>query len=469
MKEKTLPLLSEEFKDTDFGDVRLTRRLMAMVEEAEANPSGSIPERSGTEASTEAVYRFFSNERVTPESILQPHIENTLKRAASVDDVLAIHDTTEFEFGGEKGRKDLGMLNYEARNGFYGHFSFCISRDGDPLGTVGLYAWSRPEKRKGKRSQYDPDRESLRWFDSCCDAEEKLAGKSSAIHVMDREGDCYELFSQLLEHNMRFTIRLSHNRRAKPGREATDEKLFQALANAPMYFSREVPLSARGKKKRSGKLKKHPQRKARLSQLEVRAQQLEIFQGNGGVAHCPESLNLNFVEVREVNPPDGEEPVVWRLVTTEPIEDEATVEAVVDIYLRRWTIEEFFKTLKTGCGYQKKQLESARTLLIELFIECAVAWRLLKLRWVANHNPDMPASAVLSDTEIAVLRAFAKKKKQKLPASPTARDVLYAVAGMGGHLKNNGPPGWLILRKGFEKLYNLEEGWMLLMEIHPKM
>lgn len=66
---------------------------------------------------------------------------------------------------------------------------------------------------------------------------------------------------------------------------------------------------------------------------------------------------------------DGEEPVMWRLVTTESVETELAVAAVVDTYLCRWIIEEFFKALKAGCRYQEKQLESAQTLLIELFIE----------------------------------------------------------------------------------------------------
>ncbi len=45
-------------------------------------------------------------------------------------------------------------------------------------------------------------------------------------------------------------------------------------------------------------------------------------------------------------------------------------------------IEEFFKALKTGCRHQQQQLESARTLLIALAIETAIAWHMLLLRWL---------------------------------------------------------------------------------------
>ena len=57
------------------------------------------------------------------------------------------------------------------------------------------------------------------------------------------------------------------------------------------------------------------------------------------------SLTLQVVEVREVDPPAAEAPVVWRLVTTEPIDTEAQVAAVVDAYCQRWLIEEFFKAV----------------------------------------------------------------------------------------------------------------------------
>lgn len=91
-------------------------------------------------------------------------------------------------------------------------------------------------------------------------------------------------------------------------------------------------------------------------------------------AHLPASLSLQVVEVREIDPPDGEMPVVWRLVTTEPVDTEEQVAAVVDSYRQRWLIEEFFKVVKTGCRFQRLQLESLRALLIELAIETAVAW-----------------------------------------------------------------------------------------------
>ena len=41
-----------------------------------------------------------------------------------------------------------------------------------------------------------------------------------------------------------------------------------------------------------------------------------------------------------------------------------------------------------------------------------------------------------------------------------ARWVYLALAALGGHLRNNGPPGWIVLGRAYEKLLVLERGWL---------
>jgi hypothetical protein len=36
---------------------------------------------------------------------------------------------------------------------------------------------------------------------------------------------------------------------------------------------------------------------------------------------------------------------------------------------------------------------------------------------------------------------------------------MMAIAGLGGHLKSNGDPGWLVLGRGMHDLLLLELGW----------
>ena len=64
-------------------------------------------------------------------------------------------------------------------------------------------------------------------------------------------------------------------------------------------------------------------------------------------------VSCNVVEVREVNPPESCEPVVWMLVTTLPIDTEENIREVIDTYKKRWLIELYFRVLKSGMGIEK--------------------------------------------------------------------------------------------------------------------
>ncbi len=380
--------------------------------------------------------------------------------------MLVVHDTTEFSFGGEA-RRGLGWLGGSNRPGFYAHMSLCTGMDGQPLGLLGLYAWSRTGERKGKRSQqecqYDEDRESLRWPEAVHRCEELLAGAATAVHVMDREGDCFEWLADMVAHDYRFVVRLAHNRRLDPRRDAVGvPKLHDALRAAPVLLEREVPLTRRhhADHDQRAKKEKHPERDARFASLEVRAMRGEISMGKGAALHLNEALSLGFLEVSEPNPPPDQPPVLWRLATSEPIETAAQVAAVVDAYRQRWQIEEFFKALKTGCRYENLQLESGIALLVALPIYAAVAWRLLRMRWLDRNAPEMPANRLLTTPQLALLVAMRKRTSKPLPDAPNAHDVLLAIARLGGHLPQNGPPGWLVLGRGMDKLLEMEAGWV---------
>jgi hypothetical protein len=157
-----------------------------------------------------------------------------------------------------------------------------------------------------------------------------------------------------------------------------------------------------------------------------------------------------------MDPPAGETPVEWILLTNLPLETAADVEFAVDCYRARWLIEEFFKALKTGCQYEKRQLESSHSLLNALAVLAPVAWRLLLLRYLSRHVPDAPAQTALTPTQIDLLRAVSKKP---LPRHATVRDALLAVAKLGGHLTSNGDPGWIVLGRGFHDLLIMELAW----------
>ena len=179
-----------------------------------------------------------------------------------------------------------------------------------------------------------------------------------------------------------------------------------------------------------------------------------------------EKLFINLVHVYEIKPPKGEIPIDWKLITTEPINTEEDVLNIVDDYRARWLIEEYYKALKTGCNYEKAQLETKKTLLTLLAIQIPIAWQLLVLRSISRQSVNAPAELLLTKKQIEVLRLFASIRKP-LSARPNAKEIAYAIAGLGGHITNNGPPGWLVLSRGLQQFINNFAVWTAAME-HAK-
>jgi hypothetical protein len=169
-------------------------------------------------------------------------------------------------------------------------------------------------------------------------------------------------------------------------------------------------------------------------------------------------LRVNLVRVHEVEVPSGEEPVEWWLITSEPIATCSDVESIVDIYRHRWKIEEYFKALKSGCSYEKRDFESRDALLRTLSLLVPVAWQLLLVRDQARVNPDAPAKRFFSEVQLRLLREISSRRMSKVPS---LEEVIYAVAEQGGHLKRNGAPGWQTIGRGLERLWWAEYGYVI--------
>lgn len=449
------PRLSSEFVDADLGDERLNRRLGLLVDSLAERAAESFP-KALNDAELEAAYRFFGNDQVTPDAILAPHFRQSGRRAAQLSRVIVPHDTTQFEFGGEKKRRGLGHLIKPSAQGFFGHFSLAVSADGErrPLGLLALETVFRLKETIGHK-EWSPDQslgESARWLRGVDAVETQLAGRVEAIHVMDREADQYALLAALAELNRPFVIRSFQDRRLVGEDEV---RLREAACSAKVVLRRDVPLSPRPKL--PGPIgQRHPARRHRVARLSFAARRVELKRTPEGRTAKAATLCLNVIHVFERKPPSGEPPVEWFLLTNLPVDTDEAIAFAVDCYRARWTIEEYFKALKTGCQFEKRQLESAHSLLNALAILAPVAWRLLLLRHLARAKQHSPANAALTDKQLEVLRAVAKKP---LPKRLTAREAMLAVAALGGHLKSNGDPGWLVLGRGMHDLLLLELGW----------
>jgi Transposase DNA-binding/Transposase DDE domain len=452
-KRAEIPAISTELSEADLGDDRLNRRLGLLADQLAERPGESFP-KALDDSQLEAAYRFFGNDRVSAEAILAPHFRQSARRAVEHERVLIVHDTTQFEFPGNSKREGLGRLIRPSAQGFFGHFSLALSADGTrvPLGLLALETVFRLDKAIGHKNwtRAKSRGERARWLNCIDDAETLLGGRTKAIHVMDREADSYALLAALADRTRDFVVR-SFQDRVLVDHEARLREV--ARASRPS-LRREVPLSPRPRIP-GPKGKRHPARRFRIASLNVAAISVELPRTDEG-GDVSASISVNVIHVSEKKPPTGEPPVEWFLLTSLPVDTPEAIAFAVDCYRARWVIEEFFKALKTGCQYESRQLESAGSLLNALAIFAPVAWRLLLLRHLARNEAKAPATAALTTKQLQVLMAVAKKP---LPARPTVRDAMLAIAALGGHLKNNGDPGWLVIGRGLHDLLLLELGW----------
>lgn len=445
-----------EVQTADFGDKRLTKRLVRLAEEIAKAPDRSFPKAAGSDAALEATYRFLGNEAVTPAAILQPHGAATAARCAAAETVFVAHDSTEFRFSTE--REGIGRVAGNTTHGFVGHFALAVAaKTRAPLGIIGFEPIFRERgSQRGRHSERRPveDRESRRWLELVQRADSEL-GETTAVHVMDREADAYELLAALAGGKHRFIVRLNFDRAIDTtlGRG----RISDVVKRARTLLTRDVNLSARVPQRRDppSRAKKHPHRRTRIATLSISAASVTIRRPAHVRGDVPKTLCLNVVRVHERHVGRGIEPVEWRLVTTESIDSAEDVAAIVDGYRARWLIEEYFRALKQGCAYEKRQLESKHALLNALAIFTPIAWQLLALRQLSRDDAELPADRLLSPLKLTLLQRHPDVRLRK---EPTIRDAMLGIAALGGHIKNNGDPGWQVLGRGYEDLLLLERG-----------
>jgi hypothetical protein len=470
MKKTFEPDLAAEFEGVSLGDGRLVRRLQRIVALATVDPAESFPEQMASVADREALYRFLANPKVTLAGVLQGHIDQTHARIAASGVIRLVHDTTTFRFVGD--REGLGETRGGAK-GFLGHVALALAADEtrEPFGVLGVrpfihqeavaHRGMTPSQRvDATRAKPRAAKESARWEHMALEVSTMLPEEVHAIHVMDQEADDYDVLAALHHAGLRYVIR------ADPQRQTTDAKqpVQAVLARQPATVFRKVRLTPRSERKAERTRGRHPAREERDATLHLRWGTITLRRRQYSEARTP-TLSLWAVHVFEPNPPHGEAPIEWMLFTSDPVETVDDATAVVDHYRARWVIEDYFKALKTGCAFEKRQLTTFDGLVRALAIFIPMAWRLLVLRHLGRAASSLPVARYLDAEQLHLLRKLLDRRRYHLPPRPTIRDVMLGIAALGGHITNNGVPGWLVLGRGLTRLLDAEAGWRLAREM----
>jgi hypothetical protein len=191
-------------------------------------------------------------------------------------------------------------------------------------------------------------------------------------------------------------------------------------------------------------------RQGRHVTQEIRACSLELKPPWRKGTKLP-AVSLGAVSAKEINPPAGPDPIDGLILTSLPVRNFADARAILDLYLARWEVEVFHKTLKSGCTIEKLQLKEPERLKPALALYMIVAWRLLYLTQLGRECPELPCDAVFEEAEWKSLVVIAQGHPA-LAKKPTLGEMILLIAQQGGYrgCKNDGPPGpqvmWLGLR-----------------------
>lgn len=444
--------------NSQFGDLRLDKRLDQLTEELNAIPASNLPQALTNWASLKGGYRFVNNEHVTHEGIIERERQSTVQRveAESGEILLAVQDTTSFNFAGRSAVSGLGVLDDNQTPGFFAHTTLAVSEQGVPLGLLGQQVWSRPPNYHGvpnaHQSKPITDKESFKWLKSL---HQLPALTKRVVTVCDREADIYELFQDSHSRDIDFVVRAVRNRR---------------LEDAPLLRDQLGELSPVAQYTLA--VQRQRNQAERQAIVELRYTTVTLLPPKNRRKPTEviplEPLTVQVVEVREVNPPaEVTDPVHWILLTTLPVNDLDAAYLIVRFYTYRWLVERFHYVLKSGgCQFEDSQLRTVDALHRLLGVCSRVAWRLLWLTYQARQTPAAPCTVALSDPEWQALTAFTSKSQTPASAPPSLHQAIRAIAQLGGFIgrKSDGAPGVKTLWRGWQRLQDIVATWLL---FHP--
>jgi len=476
--------IQEELGDVRFGDQRLEKRLRHVVRQVAKQPTHSLPQALGDWGDVKAAYRLFGHEKVDPAEVLRAHGEAGWRRAAHWAQgdavVLAVQDTTVLDYSRYRSVEGLGPIGSEQQKtrGMLAHHGMLFGEEGVPFGLVWHHDWVRGEVRRkedaaARRKRPWHEKESYRWGEALTAIEAAArAHQVRVVHVGDREADIFALFVRAEQVQAHLLVRAAQNRRV-----ADDEvqKLWDAAREGEVAGRYRVLQWAS-----SGG-------ESREAEVEVRYRPVTV-RPPAHLASQHKPVTLWTVEVREIAPPEGAEPVHWLLLSNQAISGAAEALRRVAWYKVRWGIEVYHRILKSGCRVEARRLKDVARLRRMLAVYRVVAWHGFWMTHMARQRGEEPCTWILPAEACAALRAYLAsqgkkgRKKRKAPqrrgseaseqdaaSELTVAEALRAVARLGGHLgrRGDGPPGPTVLWRGLMRLWDMTTMYVALRSPPP--
>lgn len=452
-------------------DVRLEKRTEKVMNDMLT--FGKVVVNKFCKSNTDKIgaYRMLSNSSFDHKDISQALFQ-ACKRNQGVKHLLCLQDTTEFNFtnhfkGIGSDDNDIGPITNEKNAGFFCHPMLVIDAENYlPLGISYAKLWNRQWDKINRhereyKSQKITDKESFRWIESAQKTKDLLTETQMKTIIGDRESDIYEELAIVSDKNTKLLIRSSINRRLYD----SDNNLYETLEVLDQRAIYEIEI--KGNKKR----------KNRTAKIALRYTPVKLQKPNKKhMSSYPDYVDVWAIEARELDQtvPEGEDPVLWRLLTTHNIESVNDALNCTKWYSYRWLIEEFFRVLKSqGLEIEASQLESGAALKKLVILSLQVALTTMLLRMSLECKREIKAETVFTNQQIQFIILMMNQlegntKKQQNPyIKSTLAWGTWAIARLSGWsgYKSHGPPGYISIKRGLDIFYNKYEGYLVAMNL----
>jgi hypothetical protein len=421
-----------------------------------ARPCSCIRRLAGTRAREIQFTRLLRNHSVTAAEMASHAAERTAARAAG-HDVVVIQDTSELALGGRRARANgYGPVGKGgALRGLLLHAVLAVDAGtGGLLGMVDAKVWNRKGgKAKPRRGRKTPQKESQRWLDGTMRAGEVLAAANSITGVSDRESDIYEHFARRPS-DVHLIVRACQNRQIETNTADQMHLLFSHVDSLPEQGRLKVTIPAA------------PGRKARVTELAVRFSRVVVCKPLHGAAHdLPATIALTMVDVRETSKPEDGAPIHWRLLTTHEVTTLGDARRIIDLYRLRWTIEEFFHTLKTA-GFDIEAADIGDPQVMIKFVTAATvaAVTVMQLVKARDGTTGQSLADAFEPAEQPILEAVSTQLEGKTARqkNPHPRGSLafasWVIGRLGGWTGYYGKPGPQVIRRGLDDFQRIKYG-----------
>jgi len=421
-------------------------------------PCPCIRRLAGSRAQEVRFTRFLRNDRVGVAEMASHAARRTAAQVAGRE-IIVVQDTSELALGGRRARSN-GYGPVGKGGGVRGlllHAALALDAgSGALLGLVDAQVWNRDKGAvTPRRSRATVDKESQRWLSVAAQVGAVLSAARRATVISDRESDIYEHFARRPA-NVELIIRASWNRKIE----------LQSGASAQLFaFADSLPEAARF----SVKIPAAPGRKERTAELALRFSPVTLCKPHPSPApDLPDTIRLTMVDVRELSSNHDGEPIHWRLLTTHVLTSPDQARRIVDLYRKRWTIEEFFRTLKTA-GFDIEAADIGEPEVMIKFVAAATvaAVTIMQLVRARDGTTEEKLAEAFDPEDQPVLEALSSRlegatARQKNPhPKGTLAFAAWVIARLGGWTAYYGKPGPKVMRQGLEDFRRIKYGTTL--------